>query len=1100
VTTPASTLITRPGARLAYVLEIEGHGVAFTDVPDLSSWGEYAVRPGLQMRGTISREIDLLGYNLSPVGFAVELVDTVPWSTSDSLAKLFAEQDASAIVTELMGDVDRTATTIPVRSTTFFPSAGVIHLGHERIEYTGTTPGVPGDTPVPATFTGCVRGTFPAGASAAGTHSGSWAHTHRIGADGAGPEVSTSIRVWKNRRVTLYVVAFDPDTGTWNERADALNEIVGMIEDYKPTGRVWTLSCVTLEKRMQAQLFKSQYRGVIQEGISFRGPIRLRFHTEVFGAHEGNTVAISIPPAHYTVEGLIEAINHELSLADLVVNTLSYELSFALSGERVVFRMTFPGGTFHTTFESVNSNGSLALRVLGWPSAQGTITVSTPLGIASRTLLSPERAIGTYWTQSQQGALDATATSGTWEDQPAEDLPAQFSNAQGYLQVGDSAHVWLVSRTYLPDVKVDSFTWFATFDLQGNQVTTGHYLEDQVRYIGDDLRIPIRQIWIVRDTLSRLLLRMLLSTGTSGYNHASYDRWPASLSCGIPCNYVDVASIEALSDHFSETGRLFQVLLEPENGADHIESLMRTLGFHLLWRRAGTTFKLMATIPTTIASLEAVATLDSGNTGNQHYTESASGAELVRNRITIRYNRDPASGEFHGSETYDNLPSMSEQDEPSALEYDALGLYDYDGSKLAGWRQNAAAPMCAYFARPIRKHTRSGSRALWFVGLGDVVIFNDPDAPDAVTGMYGTNSVKAWVVAVTKNYETYELDSITVLVPPSNTVRLAPSATVDFTRSDKGYDAANRRLYVLPSEFTRQGDGNDVSWFFSTDQVLIVEIDPPGSPTSWARTVAAVGPNYIDLSVDLTTPAFDPSKRYYVTLRPYAQAVQNPARRRASGNLPPGEHVVAFMADDANHLDDGDHGQEAMLWGMELPVLDAGLVPTGDEHYRRPADTADDPNAPLSAHVMRDLVYAVNNLYRHSMNQHPISDQWLADVTNRTGNYQLLAGPYKVWCPPGVESLQFSIDAFSNAATSFRVTCSAERPGGQSTTAPEFEGVLDQTVVNTPPLQSMSKVTGNVNIRPNGEGYAYVTLEGHANQKLVAVRAISACFAPRPLT
>jgi hypothetical protein len=1098
VTTPASTLITRPGARLAYVLEIEGHDVAFTDVPDLTTWGDYTVRPGLQMRGTISREIDLLGYNLSPVGFEVELVDTVPWSTSDSLAKLFAEQDASAIVTELMGDVDRTATTIPVRSTTFFPSEGVIHIGHERIEYAGKTAAGSGN---PATFTGCVRGTFPAGASAGGTNTGRWAHTHRVALDGAGPQIASQIRIWKNRMVTMYVVAFDPDTCTWNARENALNEIVGTIEDYKPSGRVWSLSCVTLEKRMQGQLFKDQYRGFIQEGITFRGPVRLHFHTDVFGAHDANTGEIEIPRRHYTVDQLVEAINGALTAADLVVNTVAYELSFALAADHVVLRMAVPGGgTYHTTIESVNSNGSLALRVLGWPTAQATIAMVAPGVGAIRTVLSPERAIGTFWGQGQQGALDVAPTAGVWEDQPEDDLPSQFSGTHGYIQVGDAPHVWLASRTNDPVSHVDSFAWAATFDFQGAQVTTGSYLEAQVRYLGEDLRIPVRQVWIVRDTLSRLLLRMLLSTGTRAYNDTRYDRWPSGMSCGLPANLVDIASIEALSDHFSSTGMLFQVLLQPENAADHIESLMRTLGFHLLWRRTSTAYKLMATIPTTVASLEPVATLDASNTGNQHYTESASGAELVRNRITIRYNRDALTGEFHASETYDNLASMSEQDEPSALEYDALGLYDYEGSKLADWRQNVAAPICAYFGRPIRKHTRSGSRMLWFVGLGDVVVFNDADAPDAVAGTYGTSSVKAWVVAVTKNYETYELDSITVLVPPSNTVRLAPSATIDFTRADKGYDAANLRLYVLPSEFTRQGDAKDVSWFFSTDQVLIVEIDPPGSPTSWARTVAAVGPNYVDLTIGLTTPAFDPTKRYYITLRPYPQASQNPARRRASNGVPPGEHVVAFVADDANYLDDGASGQDAMLWGMELPVLDSGLVPTGDEHYRRPADTADDPNAPLSAHVMRDLVYAVNNLYRHAMNQHPISDQWLADVTNRTGDYRLLAGPYKVWCPPGVESLSFSIDAFSTASTSFRVTCSAERPGGQSTTVPQFEGVLDQTVVNTPPLQVMSKVTGSVNIRPNGEGYAYVTLEGHANQKLVGVRAISAYFAPRPLT
>jgi hypothetical protein len=43
-----------------------------------------------------------------------------------------------------------------------------------------------------------------------------------------------------------------------------------------------------------------------------------------------------------------------------------------------------------------------------------------------------------------------------------------------------------------------------------------------------------------------MMLRLLGSTGTAGYNHPLYDNMPLTLSVGIPWQLLDAASILAM--------------------------------------------------------------------------------------------------------------------------------------------------------------------------------------------------------------------------------------------------------------------------------------------------------------------------------------------------------------------------------------------------------------------------------------------------------------------------------------------------------------------------------------------------------------------------
>jgi hypothetical protein len=1074
----AAAQLEKPGVRQAFVVLIEGHDVAYTDSADFaaiqSAWtGEgYTFRPGLELGGSISRQLDLLGFKIEPVGFSFDIVDGIPWSSSSSLAKLFADKDESASSTVLTSNSGRDDTVFDVRDTVNpgFASSGTVHVGHERVDYSGKTA---------TTLTGLTRGKFPVVPGKT-----TWAHTHRLPTDGDGPEVSSSIRVWKNRMVAVYVVAIDPDTGTWTTKTNSLAEIVGYVEDWKYGDGRWSIDCVSIEKRMQGQLLRSQYKGTVRKGFRLFYDSTLNFSSTNGNATWTDSVSITIAAGHYTIDSLIAEIN-----AALQAETLTHEASLSLVGNRtrLSFDYTTASAAWVTfTLERADNLSTRVMDLLGWPSGIAAYGNGVS-GAGVINVDAPNPAVSTEWSPFQ-GTLEIENYTGTFENQSSDDLPTWLGTVHGYLQISEFPLLWLCSFNALSNTA----TWKGSFRLDGTQADAPPWVPPGLaptarRLVGEDADISVKQVWIVKGSLARVLLRMLLSTGTEDYNDATYDKWPVSMSLGIPSTIVDISAIEALSEQIGDAAKLFQVLLEPESAADHIESLMQTFGFHLVWARTSTSgqYKLTPIIPTVISGLSSQFTLDGSNTGSDHRTRMESGAQYVKNRAVLLYNRNTESGEFEASITAENMTSQSEHDEPDGFEHRALALYDYDGKKVGSWVANVAAPTMAYFGRPVRTFVRSGSRALWNLFVGAVVTLTDPEAPSDTDGTYGVTAVKGWVIGISKNFETMELDEIRILVPKGRAFRLAPTAMLDYSRGDKGYDSGNTRLYCRDNEFTPAASGSkDIDFFYADDTVDVVEVDPanPASPTTWLDvpvTSINSASGYIQLGSGLA--AFDSTRRYYVILSTYASVdLGSPGVRSLDG----GTNPVAYLADSsATVLADSGDRIPGVLWSSFLPSTpDVTTAPTGDEHYRRPWNEMDDAEQPLSSHMLRDWVYAVNNLYRHVTNQHPIFDCCTSAITTTETTYALCGGPWKIRVPPGATTLNLIIFAKANAAgtATFRVnvagTCPTFEGDTSSPYAPENPVDVAQTESSTTST-TLTTVTVTVGVSPNVEGYAYLWIE-----------------------
>lgn len=1067
MTTALDLLRAEPGIDAAFVLEFEGIETAFCSTPDTAgiaaawaatSWTDF--RPVLERPGAVSREMNLLSPQMDPADLQVSLIE----DEAGTLVALFADADTSAASTTTTETINRTATTIPTRNAGALSAFNVAYLGHERITYTA----------LPST--GVVRGTFATFGKT------SWAHTHRISPEGLGVEVRSKPRIWKNRGATVYLVVRDPSTGTWTTRADAHIWFAGFI---KRIGRQvddghWTIDMASVEEAARAQLLRDQFAGKIREGFDVEVAdvtgLRVTETREVPTVHLKSTT-ISLTPGHYTIHTLLIALNDALETAR-AAGALGFFWNFGIAtgtdgNQRVKWSVHDPDNTVNgDTPYIIEFFATARLRdILGGFTAVLDDDRSARVFVTGeQTLiqLSPLAPVQTEWFPDI-GSIQVESRRGTWAF-PSDyaDFPAWLNMSgtarPGVLQIGEKNPVlWAVDFD-----GTDTFTRKGTMTVTGKRAGAQVFVRQVVR-VGEEKDLQVRQVWYSEGRLDTILAKMFLSTGTAGYNDATYDKWPDQVSFGIPSTLVDVASFQALRVALGPAARNVRcILLEPMSGEAVLNSLQGLYAAHVLWR-AG---KIAAVLPSLIAGLPAQWTID--RDVQTEHAQMDDGAELIQNRLVLKYNRDPIEDKYTREETYDNLPSQSEHGISDAFLLEALWLYDDDGSKIQSWRENVAGPMLAYFGRAIRRYRVPCTRGVIAVSLGDIVEWTADDAPDAQLGVYGVTAAKAWVVGVENDPETLGV-VLTLLRPTGRNFALGPSAMLDYNRGDKGYEAAGPYLHVLDHEFTYASAAVDASHFAVGEAIRIIEVDPVDAavPVLWSRTVSAVTASRITIDSVLSAPAFDTTKRYYVEF----------ADSHGFGVVQAQLDEHSFIADDIDDRVPDDSPPN--IWGIFLPdVLTA--TPSGQNRFRRPPDLQGMAGSPLSVHAERDLAENLNNLYQHVTNQDPIADLFVGERTTTATAYESLVTPVMVYCPPGVETLELEVfcrvtddAALGGTPTAdYRITCTPEFPRGPLT-AVEFGVDVRQATTQITDTTQVRK-TMTVLVIPGADRRCYVTIEARA--------------------
>ncbi len=1077
-----TTLLASERAELAWVVEIEGYDQAFTTTSDTSgiatawtTWTQFSA--GLEPPSAVTRTIDLMAFRPQPVNVTLRIADL-----DGTLVALFADDDTSAVTTVLTADADRDDASLTVKDSTGLTSP--LYMGHERI--------TSGDSPP---VTNCTRGTFPFGGKT------TWGHTHRVSTNGQllGPEVSTKPRVWSGRGVMIYLTAKDPDTGAWVAKANALTWFAGYIHGWTWSGedRRWSIDVVSIEKRFDSALLRDQFTAVV-DGFDIGATV---FTVQQMGpaVADNRGTTFTVAAGHYTLDELLKSINDGLE-TERAAGRLTWFCSMALvsvsAGPRIRTTITIPasltdGGDYRGTIKVDRSD---IQDILGARWAGSRVAIVT--GVASGTALQSFTADGgqtpirARWNLSS-ATLTVGQITGTWVNQQTDDgVGGGFSGFEGLIQVGDSSSLWIVSWD-----GTNTFTRIARFDVDGmGDVLDKGAPEDEshAAYVGDKNEVRVRQAWVVEGRVSQHLNRMLLSTGTSGYNDATYDKWPSTVGLGIPSTLVDSVSIEALDSVLGAAGNQRMVVLEPCPAANHINSFCASCGFALVWKNG----KLRARIVTTPGALPAEWTLDETNKGNRHAVETDDGGSLIINRFTLKYNRRPVADEYQTEDVYDNLPSQHELDDVREMEYEARNLYDTDGSQVAAWRQNVAAPLAAYFGRAIRRHRRSGSRVLLGIAPGDIVSWSDDDAPNHRTAAYGQSGAKAWVTSVSFDPETCEHD-LTLVTPSGKFGAMSPVGLFDYSRGDAGWDSGNLTVYLRAHEFSLSTESVDAaafsSWVWADTSALfrVVEVDPatPGGAQVWgSKAIVSVDAATNSLVLNGALAGFSTSKRYYIEFEDYATVTA-------------GQQATAYIGDDADQKIVND--DPVYLWQSFMPDV-AAATPDGTVGYRRPDSLQDDDGEPMNARKLRDMAHNINNALAHTANQMPISRQFTHATTRTTASATkvLLAGPFLCVCPPGAETLDVTMHvSVSNAlgTATFTVTSSPLLPTGSSAQTATF-GVDKQSATATSASTGTEKITATLPAMPGADGLSYVTVECSITGGYTAsLKGVSASFAARAI-
>lgn len=1090
-----------PSSQRAYVLEFQGYNYAATTSNELvtATWGGdwTNLKPTLQMPSALSREIDLINFKLNASPWTAQIVDA-----DGSLALIMAEAYQSANVTLMKENtaIDRNDTPITVLDTTGFANSGTIYFGHEASTYASKTG---------TTFAGLTRGKFPfAGKSA-------WGLPFDTKQDEPGVEVSDYPRAWYRRGVMIYLTAKDPTTGTWLPKSSARLVFCGRINGWTRDGAtgIWNFDLVSVEDDiLRKEVFRDQWSATVKEGFHLNAET-LQF---VEGVHYGSTTVVnwasfSLAAGVYTNTTLMDAIESGIRGAT-PAPAYSWRLSNVTQGDGSNrTRLLVVTGTIGAGSEDVNIRMNLygydadsgekrqspALQRLGFKngSAEAEADEFSTSSTTKAVAISdgpPVRAMFSWST-----TIPVDNEQGTWQNQPsgsAVDVPG--FTGEGFVMVDGGLHSGKILGV---NYAAGSLTRVGTYDL-GGQYNPLAPADDTVLginvgpwpfviYVGDDENktIRVKQVWVAQGFLHRVLGRLLLSSGVTDYNDATYDKWPDDVGIGLPSTIVDMNSIVAVQQRRNMVCTL--LIHQRQNAAEIVEGLMQQYGFHLTWRNA----KLTAVTPTTMPANATVNwTLNANNTGSNWYTTARDGGSHITNKVTLKYNYDPVEEKYKDTLELNETVSQGIYGVRSST-YECPNLYDTDLSRVKAWADGTGADIIAFFGNAMRLLTRSIGPSLASASVGDIVALTDDDAPNQTTGDYGYNATRAWIVAHSYDPATCE-GQVTLLIPPT-VQSWAPTGMLDYSRGDFGYDSLGPYLHLRDHEFSLSGEAVDASNFAQNDVIRIFAIDDGQTTTTWSRTITAISGSRLTLSSTLSSPAFDSAKRYYVTYDIYANAT---TAQKAIG---------VWVGDDSDgKINATDKNQ---LWGAnkaDNDETDTVVVPT-----RRFKDTRGltDEGYSLGPWFLRDMADFVNNAVAYITNQHPISYGFTTYVTSSSNSYELIR-MWLVRCPPQATTLRYRmlVQGPGGADTaSWRWTATATMPTGAGT----GPNALTMTFPNdknqatsTRTANTYDWVEGTLTVLPGPDGNCYVTLEAKNDAAAPTngdrLRIVSAWFDPIDVT
>jgi hypothetical protein len=291
-------------------------------------------------------------------------------------------------------------------------------------------------------------------------------------------------------------------------------------------------------------------------------------------------------------------------------------------------------------------------------------------------------------------------------------------------------------------------------------------------------------------------------------------------------------------------------------------------------------------------------------------TESTTGDPLARahriSRAVLETSWDYTTRKYWDLITVEDVNSIAGIQDTRTVKLKHPGIRT-DGS-TPPLRQLLRSVMAGRSEKALPWWTTSVSLASWLfrrVAVGDIVRFASTTIPDPYGSGERDCDCLGIVIDLTWNYRARSGRASLLLYSRFSADSVAPwaaSALVDKSAANGGWDAANRRLTLLPLAFGQVGDQDDGARFAAGDYVYLIERAAAdstaptvlGGPVQVNKAYEADGANLLTLDPAAVFAAWDADKEWFVVPADYDEV----ATAQKTTN--------AYQADATTRLIDGD--------------------------------------------------------------------------------------------------------------------------------------------------------------------------------------------------
>jgi hypothetical protein len=900
--------------------------------------------------------------------------------------------------TFLAATADRNDTTITVKDTTSFAASGEAFIGTECFAYSGKTS---------TTFTGCTRGKYSPFTTSSG---GRWAEHHRQGVVAnrvsLDPIVSVQPRVWIGKWVAVYI--HRDVGGVLDVKAQAQLVYAGKIVEIRddPNGYVVVQLKHVMDTLSEAMLGRDQWQAKVFEGVYVKAGQRFSLTDWTSYPATSKTandlVCVSGTPAsvnefkegYYTLGDMCNALDSWLySERDAGRIYGGYDFASPVSsnvGLRSKIYFQIPNAGTTSVYWRLQMPATIAF-FFGFAetdksqfSPVQSVTINSGVKVSNKphlfqSVTAPLRAILTH-RDASTNLLDfrmgVVEEIGTFVDQFAL-LP------EGYAPFGDLGLEWGVfsfnDGNYMVAAKVGGELRYILpawgFTLPGSSSSapwSGSSLAAMTVPIDQAGDIVVKQVVALQTQVGELLKFLFYGSGTSGFNHASFDSLGYGLGLNIPGSLLGSTFEASVDGMAGASAKIILVVDKPTRLSDLIASDLVLRWAFPRWKQGTISFTSWS-IPATATGplLTENTKARPANTKSDDRSATTLNEEWRRDIVTLRYNRDAISNEnYLSSLTFEDAAQVDDSGgEGRPITLKARNTYGQFSNTGQGIEELAPHFLASFtlFSRPLRRQTLSIAPSLYEqIAPGDVVTVSDSFARDPATGLRGIFVRPGLVIRSRYNRGGAQPGNPQGLPPQGEVdVMYSPdgarfaafsyAATVDDTVSgggfSAGYNAGTLTLRCKAHDNSEASEAVDASRFVNGDKIVIIERDPsnPASPLSWSRTVngTPVG-NDIVINSALSAPAFDATKKYRII---YDHFIVQQASQQ----------VLAAQADDADALIENAappyqylHVADDSAFTAYDPTMPVELIPDAAWGDGKPLDVGHEFALWQSAHVLED--------------------------------------------------------------------------------------------------------------------------------------------------